>query len=68
MRKTDADAENEQKIEKAKTDAESLWIAARSNADTDAAAILTKAKATAEAIRQGSCRSAARRNVGLKPH
>jgi uncharacterized membrane protein YqiK len=51
VRKTDADAENEQKIEKAKTDAESLRIAPRSNADTHAAAILTKAKATAEAIR-----------------
>jgi hypothetical protein len=48
VRKTDADAENEQKIEKAKTDAESLRIAPRSNADTHAAAILTKAKATAK--------------------
>ncbi len=49
--KTHADAENQRKIEKAKTDAEALRIAAQSKAEMEAEAILTKAKATAEAIR-----------------
>mmetsp|Transcript_2283 Transcript_2283/g.4117 ORF Transcript_2283/g.4117 Transcript_2283/m.4117 type:complete len:233 (-) Transcript_2283:503-1201(-) len=49
--KTHADAENQRKIEKAKTDAEALRIAAQSKAEMEAKAILTIAKATAEAIR-----------------
>jgi vacuolar-type H+-ATPase subunit E/Vma4 len=49
--KIHSDAENQRKIEKTKTNAEALRIAAQSKAEMEAEVILTKAKATAEAIR-----------------
>jgi hypothetical protein len=42
-RKIHADAENQRKIEKAKTDAEALRIAAQSKAEMEAEVILTEA-------------------------
>jgi uncharacterized membrane protein YqiK len=49
--KTQADAENQRRIERAQAEAESLRIAARVKAEAEAEAILLKAKAEAEAIR-----------------
>lgn len=46
-----ANAENQRKIEKARTEAEALRIEAQSKAEAEADSILTKARAEAEAIR-----------------